>query len=151
MAIKLVDKMLDLFGFEGESADDEESVQDEHNRDEDGFAAQPRRKGQVVSINAKRQVRVIVVEPRVYDDVQNFADHLKNHRPVIINLEKANPELARRVIDFMSGATYALNGLTRKVGNSIFLFAPSNVGIDSDLKEEARARDQGLFSWMRQE
>ncbi|HAU31710.1 MAG: Cell division protein sepF [Desulfotomaculum sp. 46_296] len=150
MAKKLMDKVLGFMGFEEETADEEERAQDEHSRDNDGFVAQPRRKGQVVNLHAQRQVKVIVAEPKVYDDVQNFADHLKNHRPVIINLEKADAELAKRVVDFISGATYALNGLMRKVGNGIFLFTPSNVDIASELKEEAREQDHNLFSWMRQ-
>ncbi|HAG10247.1 MAG TPA: cell division protein SepF [Desulfotomaculum sp.] len=150
-AKKLVDRVLDFMGFWEESSDDEEKTQDEHYRDDEGFAAQPRRKkGQVVNIHAQRQVKVVVAEPRVYDDVQNFADHLKNHRPVIINLEKANADLAKRVVDFISGTTYALNGSIRKVGNGIFLFTPSNVDIASELKEEAREQDHSLFSWMRQ-
>ncbi len=151
MAKKLVDKVLGFMGIWEESPDDEENAQEEHYRDDDGFAAQPRRKkGQVVNIHAQRQVKVVVVEPRVYDDVQNFADHLKNHRTVIINLEKANADLAKRVVDFISGTTYALNGSIRKVGNGIFLFTPNNVEIDSELKDESKLSDHSFFSWMRQ-
>lgn len=150
MAKKLMDKVLGFMGFEEEPLDDEDRAQDEHHRDDDGFVAQPRRKGQVVNIHAQRQVKVVVAEPKVYDDVQNLADHLKNHRPVIINLEKTDAELSKRVVDFISGTTYALNGLVRKVGNGIFLFTPSNVEIDSQLKEEAREHEHNHFSWMRQ-
>jgi cell division inhibitor SepF len=150
MAKKLMDRVLGFMGFEEETLDDEERAQEEHYRDDEGFIAQPRRKGQVVNLHAQRQVKVVVAEPKVYDDVQNFADHLKNHRPVIINLEKTDAELAKRVVDFVSGTTYALNGLMRKVGNGIFLFTPSNVDIASELREEDREHDHSLFSWMRQ-
>jgi len=150
MANKLMDKVLGFIGFEEETLDDDERAQEEHYHDSGGFAAQPRRKGQVVNLHAQRPVKVIVAEPKVYDEVKNYADHLKNHRPIIINLENADAELAKRVVDFISGTTYALNGLMRKVGNGIFLFTPSNMEIDSDLKEEAEEQDRSLFSWARQ-
>jgi len=89
----------------------------------------------------------VVSEPRVFEDVQGLAENLKNRRPVIVNLEKAEPELAKRVVDFISGATYALNGTLQKVGSGIFLVVPSNMDISSELGDQLKER--GLFSWMK--
>ena len=89
----------------------------------------------------------MVVEPKVFDEVKDIAENLKNRRPVIVNLEQATPELARRVVDFVMGASYALNGSQQKVGSGIFLFVPSNMDISSELKEQGR--EKGMFSWMR--
>ncbi|MEW6425992.1 MAG: cell division protein SepF [Bacillota bacterium] len=145
MAKRFVDKVLGFIGFEEEPLEEDE--REKEDREEDETAAQSRRKGQVLSLHAQRQVRVVVAEPKVFEDVQGIADHLKNRRPVIVNLEQADAELARRVVDFISGATYGLNGNMQKVGNGIFLFVPSNVDITSELKNQARDRE--LFSWMR--
>lgn len=137
MPKKLVDKVLGFMGFE------EEPQEEEKDRfwEEEEAVPQLKRRGQVVSLHAQRQVKVIVAEPRVFDDVQGIAEHLKNRRPVIVNLEQVDGELARRVVDFVSGATYALNGSMQKVGSGIFLFVPSNVDIAGDIKD----KDRGLF------
>ncbi|OAT81781.1 cell division protein SepF [Desulfotomaculum copahuensis] len=135
MARKLMDKVLGFMGFEEEPLEEEEKDREERYQDVEEDIPPARRRGQVLSLHAQRQVRVVVAEPDVFDEVQAIAEHLKNRRPVIINLEKAEPELARRVVDFVSGATFALNGNTQKVGNGIFLFVPSNVDIASEVKE----------------
>ena len=137
MPKKLVDKVLGFMGFE------EEPQEEEKDRfwEEEEVVPQVKRRGQVVSLHAQRQVKVIVAEPRVFDDVQGIAEHLKNRRPVIVNLEQVDGELARRVVDLVSGATYALNGSMQKVGSGIFLFVPSNVDIAGDVKD----KDRGLF------
>lgn len=147
MARKFVDKVLGFIGFEEEPVEEEEREKEERFREEEEVFPQARKRGQVVSIHAQRQVRVVVAEPREFEDVQGIVDHLKNRRPVIVNLEQADPELARRVVDFASGATYALNGDSQRVGNGIFLFVPNNVDITSELKKEAREKE--IFSWLR--
>ena len=147
MAKRLMDKVLGIMGFEEEMVDDEEKSREARFRDEDEAVPASRRKGQVLNLHAQRQQKVVVTEPKVYEDVQMLADNLKNRRPVIVNLEKADQELARRVVDFISGATYALNGSLQKVGSGIFLFVPSNMDISSELGDQLKER--GLFSWMR--
>ena len=80
--------------------------------------------------------------------MKEIADNLKNRFPVIINLEEADAELAKRIIDFISGTAYALDGRMQKVGNGIFLFVPSNMDISSAMKEQLK--EKGMFSWIRQ-
>jgi len=153
MALKLVDKMLGFIGFEEEPLEEEEN----RGRDETPEEQQPwqrkrgkdkeKEKGAVLNLHTQRQVKVVVVEPRSFDEVQGIVDNLKNRRPVIVNLEQAEPDLAKRVVDFATGATYALNGSSQKVGSSIFLFVPNNVDIASDLKDQNK--EKGIFSWTR--
>jgi len=77
-------------------------------------------------------MRVVVVEPSNFDEVQQVADHLKERRPVIVNLEAAPVELARRIVDFLSGTVYALDGGLERIGEAIFLMVPSNVSVEAN-------------------
>ena len=147
MSRKLMDRVLGIIGFEEEHMDDDEKMRDNRLREEDDLVPASKRKGQVLNLHAQRQMKVVVSEPRVFEDVQGLAENLKNRRPIIVNLEKAEPELAKRVVDFISGATYALNGTLQKVGSGIFLVVPSNMDISSELGDQLKER--GLFSWMK--
>lgn len=73
--------------------------------------------------------RLVLIEPKSFEECPKLVDCLKGRRPVIINLEKLETETARKIFDFMSGATYALDGNVQKVANNIFIFAPENVDI----------------------
>ena len=137
--------MLGFMGFEEVPDEEEKHYEEQHV--EELPANRNNRKGSVVSLHTQRQSHVVVVEPRCYDEVQGVADHLKNRRSVIVNLENADVELAKRVVDFMSGTTYALNGNMQKVGNGIFVFVPSNVDITAEIKEQQK--DKGFLTWMR--
>ncbi|MFZ5648423.1 MAG: cell division protein SepF [Bacillota bacterium] len=148
MSRKLMDRVLGIIGFEEEQLDQDENekFRETRFREEEEIPAS-KRKGQVLNLHAQRQQKVVVSEPRVFEDVQGLAENLKSRRPVIINLEKADPDLAKRVVDFISGATYALNGTLQKVGSGIFLAVPSNMDISSELGEQIK--DRGLFSWVK--
>ncbi|KJS14678.1 MAG: cell division protein SepF [Peptococcaceae bacterium BRH_c4b] len=145
-AKKLMDKMLGFMGFEEEQLEEDEKFRDDRYHEEEETTPAKRR-GQVVNLHAQRQLKVVVVEPHSFDEVQGIADNLKSRRPVIINLEKADAELAKRVVDFISGCTYALNGTLQKVGNGIFLSVPSNMDIACELKDQIK--EQGILSWIR--
>ncbi len=75
------------------------------------------------------KVKVIVIEPKGFDDAQQVANCMREKRPVVINFENTEPEAAKRIIDFISGTTYALNGEIKKVGKNVFLCAPNNVNV----------------------
>ena len=75
------------------------------------------------------KMKVIVIEPKSFDDAQQVANCLKEKRPVVINFENTDGEAAKRIIDFISGTTYALSGEIKKVGHNVFLCAPSNVNV----------------------
>ncbi|MBQ1615399.1 MAG: cell division protein SepF [Selenomonas sp.] len=88
-------------------------------------AASARENGTVTNMKMK----VIVIEPKTFDDAQQVANNLREKKPVVINFEKTEAEDAKRIIDFISGTTYALNGEIKKVGHNVFLCAPSNVNV----------------------
>jgi cell division inhibitor SepF len=79
---------------------------------------------------ASCKMRVMVIDPKSFDDAQQVADCLKAKKPVIVNFENTDSEDAHRIVDFISGTTYALNGDLKKVGHNVFLCAPSNVNVD---------------------
>lgn len=147
MAKKLMDKVLGMIGFEEEIVEEEEKTRENRFFQEEEAVSPVKRKGQVLNLHAQKQLKVVVAEPKVFEDVQGLADNLKNRRPVIVNLERAEPELAKRVVDFISGATYALNGSLQKVGSGIFLFVPSNMDISSETMGDLK--EKGLFAWMK--
>lgn len=79
--------------------------------------------------------KMVVIEPKNFEECPKLVDSLKTRKPIIINLEKVETDVARKIFDFMSGATYALNGNVQKVANSIFIFAPENVDISSGVSD----------------
>ena len=84
------------------------------------------------SIN-KNQFKLMVIEPRSFDECPKLVDNLKNKKPIIINLERIDSEVARKIFDFLSGATYALDGNVQRVANNIFIFAPDNVDVTANI------------------
>lgn len=90
---------------------------------------------------AQHPMKVIVIEPASFNDAQQVADHLKNKKPVIVNFENTDTESARRIIDFISGTTYALSGEIKKVGKNVFLCAPSNVNVTYTQEKGASSQE----------
>jgi len=80
--------------------------------------------------------KLVVIEPEGFEECPKLVDSLKTRKPIIINLEKIESETARKIFDFLSGATYALNGNVQKVANNIFVFAPENVDISSSIENK---------------
>ena len=83
------------------------------------------------------QFKLVVIEPSGFDDSPRLVDNLKAKKPVIINLESLDFNVAKTIFDFLSGATYALNGNVQKVANNIFLFAPENVDVSYNVNKKA--------------
>ena len=76
-------------------------------------------------------LKLILIEPKSFDECPKLVDSLKSRKPVIINLEKLETEVARKIFDFLSGATYALDGKVQKIANNIFIFTPENVSVNA--------------------
>lgn len=89
----------------------------------------------VVSIHSQKNVKVVLYEPRSYDEAQEIADHLRSHRTVVVNLQRIRQDQALRVIDFLSGTVYALGGGISKIGGNIFLCTPDTVEIQGTITE----------------
>ncbi|WP_438351608.1 cell division protein SepF [Paenibacillus sp. FA6] len=108
--------------------------------DEEDFGtmnAEPRKnqRSNVVSIHSQKNVKVVLYEPRSYDEAQEIADHLRSHRTVVMNLQRVRNDQAFRIIDFVSGTVYALSGSISKIGGNIFLCTPDTVEIQGNISE----------------
>ncbi len=101
-----------------------------------------RRKAAVFNLHTHRPMEIVVLEPRSFDEARVGADHLKARRPVIVNLTDTDRDLARRIVDFTCGVTYAVDGQMQRVGDHIFLFVPSTIGV---VAEGARDGERELF------
>ena len=97
----------------------------------------------VVNINATTQLSVVLVKPEKFENAVDIADHLRDRRTVVLNLEQTNKDVARRLVDFLSGVTYAQDGKIKKVANSTFIITPYNVDILGDLIDELE--NNGLY------
>lgn len=93
------------------------------------------------------QVKLIVIKPVSFEESPKLVDNLKAKKPVIINLEDLETDVARKIFDFLSGATYALNGNVQKVANNIFLFAPENVDVTYSAGTKPAAEEAVKSPW----
>ena len=100
------------------------------------YTSLPRRGNKVVNINATTQLAVVLVKPERFENAAEIADHLKDKRTVVLNLEQTNKDVARRLVDFLSGVAYANEGKIKKVANSTYIITPYNVDIMGDLIDE---------------
>ena len=93
---------------------------------------EPRRNNQVVNINATTKLAVVLVKADQFNNVADIADHLKNKMTVVLNLETTDKETSKRMLDFMSGVTYAIEGKIKRVANDTYLITPLDVEIVGD-------------------
>jgi cell division inhibitor SepF len=134
------EKFLNIFGFEAEEITEE----DEEAASQDGsYRKDPHDRGKLVNLNhSNKSIKMVVVEPESFEEVQAIVDHLKNKRAVILNLEETEKTTARRVADFLGGAIYALDGTMQRVSGSIFLFTPAHIEVSMPLRTELRDKDK---------
>lgn len=90
----------------------------------------------VVNIHTTTQLKVVLVKPEKFDDASVIADHLRDKRTVVLNLESTNRDISRRLIDFLSGVAYAQEGKIKKVAAATYIITPYNVDIIGDLLDE---------------
>lgn len=112
-------------------------------RDDGMESRHPAGRGVVRSIATPGPRQVHVVEPRIFDDAQDFADRYKGGVPVIINLRLTEPKHAPKILQFASGLVYGLNGRMQKVGDTVYLLTPFNMEVSAD--EKRRLAENGLF------
>lgn len=91
-----------------------------------------------VNVSATTQLQVVLVKPEDFQEAAMIADHLKNRKTVLLNLEGADREMVRRMIDFLRGVTYALNGTLKRVANGTFIVTPYDVNIIGDVLDELK-------------
>ena len=121
-----------------------------YSEDDDDFDdfddEQPRRTpggSKVVNIHTTAQMQVVLVKPDRFDNVSDIAEHLRSKHAVVLNLEATNKDVARRLVDFLSGCAYALDGKIKKIAISTYIITPYNVDIVGDLIDELE--NNGLY------
>ena len=97
----------------------------------------------VVNINTTTQLQVVLVKPEKFENASDIADHLREKRTVVLNLESTNKDIARRLIDFLSGVAYAQEGKIKKISAATYIITPYNVDIIGDLIDELE--NNGLY------
>ena len=101
------------------------------------------RRGKVVNIHATTQLKVVLVKPERFENASEIADHLKEKRTVVINLESTHKDIARRLIDFLSGVAYASEGRIKKIAANTYIITPYHVEMVGDLLDELE--NNGLY------
>ncbi len=102
-----------------------------------GYQDAPRgNNGKVVTMHATTQLQVVLVKPERYENASEIADHLRDKRTVVLNLEKTDKDISRRLLDFLSGVAYAQEGKIKKVALSTYIVTPYNVDIMGDIIDE---------------
>ena len=126
------------------------SYEDEPERQEPAYEEPSfsRRRSKVISMPENRtsasgdtQMKMIIFRPTSYDETQSVIDSLKARKPIIVNLDEIDVAVAQRILDFISGAVYALGGDIKKAARNIFVVAPSNVEVTSNMSAERSSGD----------
>ena len=153
MAVAIVNKVLDALGLANDNVEETENddiyeMEDEKEEEveERGFFGA--KKNKIVNMPQVQSVKMVITQPTSFDQSEEICNYLKERKSIIVNLEYVNKDVARRIIDFLSGAVHALNGHIQKVSNSIFLIAPVNYDIESDLARE-ELKNKLSVSWLK--
>ncbi len=132
-----MNKLTGFLGIPEQEFEDEIDEAIPNQAEEDSITYSSKR-SKVVNIHTTTQLKVVVIQPTNYQDAQEIADHLKSKKPVVVNLEKLDRDIAVKIVNFLSGAVYALGGSMQKISNGILLLAPYNVGIMGDFSDELK-------------
>jgi len=166
---KIIDKMRNFFG--GDDYDDYDDEYDDYETPSYKSEKEPmdyapsarttsapmasrftskKNNSQVVSIHTNVQMQVCIIKPECSEDAQEICDQVKARKPVVVNLEKVEYPTAQRIMDFLSGTCYSLEGTIQRVANNIFIIAPENVDVSGDFKEELKTKGI-ILPWANQQ
>ena len=161
MSGALMNKVWDLFGMDTADQDtyEDEDVYGYENEDEDEGYQEDNKKqffggrknnNKVVAMpqSQTNAIKMVISQPTTFEQSDEICSFLKEKKSVIINLEYVNKDVARRIVDFVSGGVYALDGYIQKVSNSIFLAAPSNYEITNEMARE-EMKNKLSVSWLK--
>jgi len=145
-----MNKVLDLFGVD--TAEEEYEEEEIYEQEDDEEIIENRnfwnRRSKVVNMPQSEQIKMVISQPTTFEQSEAICDLLKEKKSVIVNLEYVNKDVARRIVDVISGAVHALDGHIQKVSNSIFLIAPYNYEITNELARE-EIKNKLSVSWLR--
>lgn len=154
MAGAIMEKVWGLFGMEPaedrdeerEEVDTEEVENDEEEQEDKRLWG--RKNNKVVAMPQVQQVKMVISQPTTFEQAATICDLLKQKKSVIVNLEYVNKDVARRIIDVVSGAVHALDGHMQKISNSIVLIAPFNYDIENEIARD-EIKSKLSVSWLR--
>lgn len=153
MSGNLVSKIKNLVGFQNYSEEDEDLIFEELYRSDPDYVspasstvepeANRRNKSnlKVVSHPSSGGYEVMVIEPRAFDESLEIIQQLRERKSIVINLHLLDTEQSQRVVDFLSGATHAIDGHQQRIGDGVFIFTPANVCISSESEKSKAIRD----------
>lgn len=170
----IINKFMDMFGIgnQDEEEFDEEAnyAEDQEVEEEEEFYTKPKSRSRrsfsdiekenpygarsidtkVIPMNTSvSSSKMVITQPTCYEDVEEIGAYLKNKKSVIINLENVGKEDARRVLDFLSGAAFMIEGTIQRVSNLIYLMAPKSVEIQNDIDKSQYGKQKASFSWLK--
>lgn len=154
MAVAIVNKFLDALGLSNDNEQETEN-EDIYNIEEEKDTEEVEergifgnKKGKITSMPQIQAVKMVITQPTSFDQSEEICNYLKEKKSIIVNLEYVNKDVARRIVDFISGGVHALDGHIQKVSNAIFLVAPVNYEIASDLARE-EIKNKLSVSWLK--
>ena len=150
MAGAIMEKVWGMLGMNEEAEEEVEELENEEEivEDDEERKLWGRKNNKVVSMPQPQQVKMVISQPTTFEQAANICDLLKEKKSVIINLEYVNKDVARRIIDVVSGAVHALDGHMQKISNSIVLIAPFNYDIANEMARDEIKKKLSV-SWLR--
>ena len=152
MASAIMNKVWNLLGMEQaeEDYEDENDIYDNEYEDEEDNGVEERRsfikRNKVVAM-PQQSIKMVISQPTSFEQSEEICGFLKEKKSVIVNLEYVNKDVARRIVDFISGGVYSLDAHIQKVSNSIFLIAPMNYEIANEMARE-EIKNKLSVSWL---
>lgn len=148
------EKVWGFFGLKDEYEDSQETVEKQKTQDETFSINKQINQGDSLNLNNKVVnlhsgagiAKMTIIKPVAYEEVLGICDDLKNRKIVIVNATILEPKVAQRTVDFLCGASYALDAEFQEVEKSVYILAPSNVEVTNELKKEIQTKSS-LFSW----
>ena len=152
MAGAIVNKFFEAIGLnsqenEEEYYDDEEIMEEEEENESKGIFGGLGRKNRVVAMPQTQSIKMVISQPTTFEQSEEICQYLKEKKSCIVNLEYVNKDVARRIVDFISGGVYSLDAHIQKVSNSIFLIAPTNYEITNEMARE-EIKNKLSVSWL---
>ena len=154
MSGALMNKVWDLFGMDSQESEEYEDENAYEYEDEEEEVVEDKklfgRKNKVVAMpqTQTNAIKMVISQPTTFEQSDEICSFLKEKKSVIVNLEYVNKDVARRIVDFISGGVYALDGYIQKISNSIFLVAPSNYEITNEMARE-EMKSKLSVSWLK--
>lgn len=143
---KLFDKLGKIIGFDyDEDEYEDEEITEEESVIEPVFQKKNTNNGKVVSIHSANSAKVTITKPVTFEEATEICDAIKSRKIVVVNTTSLENRIAQRLLDFVSGACYALEGELQEVEKGVYLLSPSNVEVTNELKSELT--NKGLFNW----